>query len=192
VASLEQLLSDLTSGDDARAEAAVPALTVHGQPAIQALRELQTSPIADRRWWATRALSAFPQPEARHQLIEALSDHELDVRQCAALGLKHQPTDEAIEPLIVQLEEDDQLLTRLASDALAEIGASAVPRLSQISQHPNPKIRIQAVRALALMEEPEAVGPLFECIDDPSSMVTYWAEQGLDRLGIGMSFFNPS
>jgi HEAT repeat protein len=192
LASLEQLLADLTSGDDARAEAAVPALTVHGDSAIAALKELLGSPIADRRWWATRALVAFPQEEAHQSLLESIADPDPSVRQCAALGLKEHPLAAGIGPLIGQLDSQDLLLARLASDALAELGKAAVPELEMASRHPNPSIRIQAVRALALMEEPEAIGPLFKAIDDPSTMVTYWAELGLDRLGIGMAFFNPS
>lgn len=188
---MEQLLSDLTSGDDARAEAAVPALTVHKKEAIEALHSLLHSPIDDQRWWATRALSAFPQPKARELLTEALSDPDPSIRQCAALGLSKQPTEHAIQPLITQLEYEDQLLNRLAADALAAIGAAAIPDLSRAAKHPDARVRIQAVRAMALMEAPEAIGPLFKAIEDPSTMVTYWAEEGLDRLGIGMSFFNP-
>ena len=184
-------MADLTSGQDARAEAAVPALTVHGQSAAQALIELTNSPIADHRWWAIRALASFPQTEAGNQLIASLQDTDLSVRQCAALALKFQPTPSAIAPLIAQLDSKDQLLARLASDALAAVGAPAVAELSQAASHDDPRIRIQAVRALALMEEPEAIAPLFQSIDDPSSMVTYWAEEGLDRLGIGMAFFKP-
>lgn len=192
MASLEQLLADLTSGQDARAEAAVPALTVHGQSAVQALIELTTSPIADYRWWAVRALAVFPHQQASQQLVLALEDKDSSVRQAAALGLKIQPTTAATKALIGQLNSKDQLLARLASDALAAIGSEAVAALSQAADDENPRIRIQAVRALALMEEPEAIAPLFQSIDDPSSMVTYWAEEGLDRLGIGMAFFNPS
>ena len=192
MASLEQLLADLTSGDDARAEAAVPALTMHGSAGIDALHKLQSSPLTDYRWWATRALSAFPQPKAHHHLINALADQDNSVRQCAALGLKLRPLPEALEALIDQLGSQDQLLARLASDALSELGAMAVPSLENAAKHPDPNVRIQAVRAMALMEQPEAIGPMFNAIDDPSTMVTYWAELGLDRLGIGMVFFNPS
>lgn len=192
MASLEQLLADLTSGQDARAEAAVPALTVHGHSAVQRLIELSASPIADYRWWAIRALAAFPHAEAQDQMTASLTDNDSSVRQCAALALKFQPSPSATDQLIEQLASEDQLLARLASDALAAIGSAAVPQLSLAAKHEDPQIRIQAVRALALMEAPEAIAPLFKSIDDPSSMVNYWAEEGLDRLGIGMVFFNPS
>jgi hypothetical protein len=41
------------------------------------------------------------------------------------------------------------------------------------------------------MQEPETIAALFRAIDDPSSIVSHWAEQGLEDLDIGMVFFEP-
>jgi HEAT repeat protein len=191
MAALEQLLSDLRSGDEDRAEAAIPALKVHGPPAIQALLGLLQSPITDHRWWAARALAEFPTDAARSALIMALDDPQTEVRQCAALALQHNPSPDAITRLIGALHADDRLLARLAGDALSAVGADAVPALAAAAQHDDARVRIEAVRALADMRQGEAIGPLFKAIDDPSSVVQHWAEQGLDALGIGMSFFKP-
>lgn len=191
MASLEQLLADLTSGDEARAEAAVPALTVHGETAAQALRELLTAPQSEHRWWATRALAKFPQSAARSALLQSLSDPDDSVRQCAALSLQHNPTRRAISPLTETLASEDRLLARLAANALAAIGAPAVPALDAAARAEDPRVRIEAVRALAHIKHPDVIGPLFKSIDDPSTVVQHWAEQGLDRLGLGMTFFSP-
>lgn len=191
MAAIEQLLSDLKSGDEDRAEAAIPALQAHGRQAIQSLVQLLRSPIVDHRWWAARALAEFPTPNAHQALIQALDDPAAEVRQCAALALQHNPSPEATPKLIAALSAGDRLLARLAADALAAVGAEAVPALSEAAKHEDGRVRIEAVRALATMHEPEAIGPLFEAIDDPSGIVQYWAEEGLDALGIGMSFFNP-
>ncbi|MGA9531633.1 MAG: HEAT repeat domain-containing protein [Anaerolineales bacterium] len=191
MAALEQLLSDLKSGDEDRAEAAIPALDVHGPQTIQALQQLLQSPITDHRWWAARALAEFPIDDARSALIRALDDPAGEVRQCAALALQHNPSPNAITPLIGALDAEDRLFARLAGDALSAIGADAVPALAEAAQHAEGRVRIEAVRALADMRQAEAIGPLFKAIDDPSSMVQHWAEQGLDALGIGMSFFKP-
>lgn len=191
MAALEQLLADLKSGEEDRAEAAVPALGPHGPQAIEALQQLLQSPIVDHRWWAARALSEFPTDQARAALIQALDDPASEVRQCAALALQHNPSPDAIPSLVTSLDADDRLLARLAADALAAIGADAVPALAETAQRGNGRVRIEAVRALADMRQPEAIGPLFKAIDDPSSVVQHWAEQGLDALGIGMSFFKP-
>jgi len=191
MAPLEQLLSDLTSGDDARAEAAVPALTVHGPAVIKALLELLASPLEDHRWWSCRALAAFPQPQATAGLMQSLSDPKLAVRRCAALGLRQRPSPTAIEPLLSALAADDALLRRLAADALATVGPPAIPGLEHAANTGQPAVRIEAVRALAEMRHPDALSPLFRLIEDPSSMVQHWAEEGLERLGIGMAFFRP-
>jgi HEAT repeat protein len=192
MADLDQLLDDLSSADEDRAQAAIPALSVHGAAAIRALEKLLESPIADRRWWATYALSAFKaQPEAQKAVIRMLQDPDNAVRQCAALAMKHNPTPDGLAPLVQNLHSEDRLTARLAGDALAALGPAAVPQLADASQDPSPAVRIEAVRALAEMRHPDAIAPLFKCIDDPSSVVTHWAEEGLDRLGIGMMFFNP-
>ena len=41
------------------------------------------------------------------------------------------------------------------------------------------------------MKDPLAIGALFSVLGDPSSIVTYWAEKGLEDLGVGMVFFQP-
>ncbi len=192
MADVDQLLEDLSSEDEARAQAAIPALSVHGQPAVEALIRLLQSPIADRRWWATYALSAFKgNPTAQRALMMSLRDLDGAVQQCAALSLKHNPSSEAMPALARTLRSPDRLTARLAGDALAVLGAPAIPYLAEASQDSDPAVRIEAVRALAETRHPDAIAPLFKCIDDSSSLVTHWAEEGLDRLGIGMVFFSP-
>lgn len=191
MANVDQLIADLTSGDDARAQAAVPALTVHREDAIGALVEALDTPVADQRWWIVRALAEFDHPAARKALARALNDSDSSVQQCAALGLKRNPSAEAIPALIELLSAQDRLLARLAADALAAVGPEVVESLDHAARDSDPAVRIEAVRALAIMGHPDAIGPLFNSIDDPSTMVTHWAEEGLDRLGIGMAFFNP-
>lgn len=191
MADLDQLLADLTSGDDARAEAAVPALTVHGDKAVKALTQAADTPLSDRRWWIIRALAEFDQPDAQQVLLNGLKDPEAAVQHCAALALKQNPTPDAVLDLIGLLGSGDRLLARLASDALAAVGEEAVQPLDQAARDEDPAVRIEAVRALANMEHPDAIGPLFKSIDDPSTMVCHYAEEGLDRLGIGMAFFTP-
>lgn len=191
MADIEQLIADLTSGNDSRAQAAVPALTVRGEDAIGPLVEALDKPVADQRWWIVRALAEFDHPAAREALARALRDSDPSVQQCAALGLKHNPSTEAIPALVGHLSAEDRLLARLAADALAAVGPEAVAALDQAARDSDPAVRIEAVRALAIMGHPDAIGPLFKSIDDPSTMVTHWAEEGLDRLGIGMAFFSP-
>jgi len=107
------------------------------------------------------------------------------------MGLREHPTAGALPALISALQEKDRILSRLASDALAALGSSAIPELQKAIRSSDPAVRIQAVRALALMKEPGTIGALFSVLEDPSSLVTYWAEKGLEDLGVGMVFFEP-
>lgn len=186
---LAQLIEDLKSGDEQRALPSIANLKLHNKRAIKALRDLQQSSDPDHRWWAAYGLSGFDDRDARAGLIAALQDPAISVRQCAALGLRLNPTTKAIDGLVTALQSSNVLLSRLAGDALAAIGPKSIRALQPLTRSPNPHVRIQAVRALAHMDHPDAIGPLFACVQDPSSMVVYWVEEGLDRLGVGMSFF---
>jgi HEAT repeat protein len=101
------------------------------------------------------------------------------------------PTPSAIPALVNALQDPDRLVARFAADALVAIGVSAIPALSQSMQASDPAVRIEAMRALAAIESPNALHALFDALDDPSSLVCYWAEQGLERLGVGMVYFQP-
>ncbi|NOH04395.1 MAG: hypothetical protein HND47_21675 [Chloroflexi bacterium] len=57
---MNSLLAELTSGDDERAEKAIPALVDLGEAAVQPLLDLTRSGDADIRWWAIRALASSP------------------------------------------------------------------------------------------------------------------------------------
>lgn len=189
--SLEQLLARLFSGDDAVAEAAVPALARLGRAALDRLLPTLRSPDPDRRWWVTRCLADIDLPEARAALRGCLHDDAASIRQCAALGLRQSPTTEAIPDLSYALGSGDTLMMRLAADALAACGPGAIPALAKAAESPDPAVRIEAVRALSAMRDPAAIPALFQALEDPSSLVGHWAEQGLDRLGMEMLYFQP-
>ena len=61
MSTLDELLADLTSGDEMRAEGAVTGLVELGEEAFPVLRDLLNSSDADQRWWALRALAQSPQ-----------------------------------------------------------------------------------------------------------------------------------
>lgn len=191
MATLEQLLADLTSGDEDRAQAAVPPLAQQAEAALPSLLNLLTHPLADVRWWAARALATIHHVRSRAGLQRALSDPDAAVAQCAARALQDQPHPDSTEPLIVALASSDPLLSRLASAALAAIGSDAIPALAAAAKSPQSRIRMEATRALASVGHPQAIGPLFQGLDDPSQLVSHWAEEGLARLGVGMTFFPP-
>jgi HEAT repeat protein len=155
------------------------------------LREELESENPDRRWWATAALAQIDHEQAREALKKSLSDPDASVRQCAAFGLRRQPHQSALPDLVTALGASDRLLARLAADALVALGESALESLTKALRSDDPAVRIEAARALAQMEDPGAIPPLFAALDDPSQLVVHWAERGLEKLGVGMMFFKP-
>ena len=188
---LQYLISAIASGDDTLAEAAVGEIAARGVDAIPVLLGLLASPDADSRWWAVRTLAAISDPQIPSRLREALRDPDPAVRQCAALGLSQQPDREAIPDLITALNDADRLTARLAADALGAIGEDAVPALLDVMQNGLHLARLEAVRALAAIGDHRSISVLFEALDEDSALIEYWAQQGLERMGVGMTFFKP-
>jgi HEAT repeat protein len=188
---IQSLFEQITSGDDAQAEGALHALADYGEGVLPLLLEQLQSENVDQRWWATAALALIDHPIARRALIDSLDDADTSVRQCSAFGLRHHPNPEAIPPLIHALGDHDRLMARLAADALAALGEEAITPLTQAMRAPESTVRSEAARALSMMDDPSVIPPLFAALDDPSPLVVHWAEQGLTRLGVGMTFFEP-
>ncbi|MBV6395624.1 MAG: hypothetical protein HFACDABA_01202 [Anaerolineales bacterium] len=188
--ALESLLADLISGDDSRAEAACAALSQIGETLIPHLRDLLSSPDADSRWWATRALASLPHLDPA-LLIPSLADSSTEVRQCAALGLRDHPIEAAIRPLTQALNDADSLTAQLAAQALAAIGHPAVESLLDVLRSGPPSAKIHAARALAEITDVRAIRPMIESMSEDSAALQYWAERGLEKLGVNMIYVKP-
>lgn len=189
MSGVSQLIGELLSGEEERAEAAALALSRQGEAALPAVLPLFDSPEGETRWWATRVAAAIPGRRASAAVAGALEDDDPAVRQAAALGLRLQPAPEAAESLARHLDDPDPLTARLASDALAALGPAALPQLRLSAGSSHPAVRINAVRSLALMKRNESIPDLFAALEDSSTIVRYWAERGLEDLGVGMVFF---
>ena len=111
--------------------------------------------------------------------------------QCAALSLRENPSADAIPDLITLLDHKDRLLTRLAADALAAIGKAATLPLIQVVKEGRKTARLEAVRALAAIGDEDSIATLFSLLEEDSTLMQYWAEEGLEKMGIGMMFFDP-
>jgi HEAT repeat protein len=89
------------------------------------------------------------------------------------------------------LGDSDRLLAHLAADALAAIGPPAVPDLIKVMENGPHLARLEAVRALCAIGDPRAVPTLYKSFDQDSALIEYWAGEALEKMGIGMAFFNP-
>ena len=187
---MNDLFAELVSGDDERAENAIPAIVDLGVAAIPTLLDLSRSPDSDLRWWAIRALAASPHTQTL-ELIPFLSDSNPEVRAAAALALSHHPGDEALPALTQTLRDSDPLTAGLAANALVKIGKAAVPNLIAAAQDGEAGIRILALRALSELRDHRAIPVMMKCIQEESAVLQYWAQLGLERLGLDMVYIKP-
>ena len=191
MSNLDYLAGELASGDDERAETAALRLAKHGEAALYTIYPLLTDQNADTRWWAVRTLGEMSGESFTQLLIDALGDDDLSVRQCAALALQLHRESDAVPELIACMHDGDSLLTRLSANALVAIGAPAVPALLKMLEDRPSKARLEAARALALIGDERAIPALFNVFGEDSALLEFWADEGLDRMGIGMAFFKP-
>lgn len=204
MSSLQDLLGDLTSGSETRAETAVPSLIELGEDAIPALLDLTRSSDVDHRWWALRVLAQSPQAQAGW-LVPFLNDPAREVRQCAALGLAIKADESATEPLVQALRDEDSMVSSLAVNALVKIGKAAVPSLIEVvKRSPDgssvahrgegnapQSARIHALRALAEIRDHRAIPVMMKVMEEDSALLQHWAKEGLDRLGLDMVYMKP-
>jgi HEAT repeat protein len=143
------------------------------------------------RWWATRALAEIEHPAVAGLLKAALHDPDPAVRYCAALSARRQPADALVPGLVDLLSDADRFLAHLAADALIAAGKSAVSPLLEVMKVGPQAARLEAVRALAGIGDTSAIPALFAALGEDSALMEYWAGEGLERMGVGTSYFIP-
>ena len=190
VPELDDLMAELTSGDEALAEAVVKPLLALGEGAIPALLDLMKAEDADQRWWAIRTLSQSPHVKIEW-LLPSLSDPDVAVRQAVALGLCSLPGEAAIPSLIQALSDPDSLVSSLAMHALIVNGKAAVPALMEVPSDAQLAVRINVLRALAEIQDHQAIPMFMSALEEESALLQHWAEEGLNRLGLNMIYMKP-
>ena len=189
------LLKAIVSGEDERAELAVLALSAVGDDgAVSELIRRLPEASSDGRWWIARALAVLPRPQSAATLIELLNDPDSDVRACAALALGELHAlcgAETAGALIAHLADESAHVAEVCTVALCRIGAAAVPGLLRALQEGVPVERIRAAKALVPIESHEAIPALVHALDDENAIVTHYAEDALERMGVGMVLLQP-
>jgi len=196
---MDDFLDAIASGDDERAELAVPALAAMDQAQVttELAARLQAAG-SDGRWWIARTLAALPIPQSAATLIEMLNDPDSDVRACAALALGELHNElhamvgaEAADALAAHLADASAHVAEVCAVALARIGAVAVPTLLRALQDGVPVERIRAAKALVPIKSYEAIPELIHALDDEDAIVTHYAQDALERMGVGMVLLQP-
>jgi HEAT repeat protein len=121
------------------------------------------------------------------------------VRAATALAICNHPHESAVEALIKSLADEDSLTAGLAGNALVKIGGPSVPSLLQVMEarvEPGRNdaptgIRILALRALCDIRDQRAIPVMMKSLSDESAVLQYWAQEGLERLGLNMVYIKP-
>lgn len=190
MATLEKLFADLVSDNESCAEDATREIARLGGLAVPNLEVLIQSSVPDQRWWAIRTLAQMDAPPV-NLIINGLDDPSIEVREAAALALVGHPSPDAVPGLIRALNEPEELLSTLAMNALSEIGKPAIPELIEAYQIAQPKAKIKIMRALAEIHDHRAISLMLSATEDESAMLNYWANEGLERLGLNMVYLKP-
>jgi HEAT repeat protein len=185
------LIAELTSGSDTRAEAAALQLAAEGPQSLAILKELIAEANPEVRWWAARALAEVEDPGVTPLLVQALGDPSAEVQQCGALALSCRPDSQAIPDLIQCLAAPDRMLARLAGNALVVMDSTSVPDLIEVMGNGSQAARLEAARALSEIGDTRAIPVLFKALEEDSAVLEYWAAEGLENMGVGMTFFEP-
>lgn len=186
-----RLFAELRGGNERLSQAAVVQIAALGESVLSDLEEMLADSEEEGRWWAVRVLAEMDLPSSRDMIHSALDDEEESVRQCAVLALREHPQPETLSKLIEMLDTGETLTRRLVGDALIALGPQAVPSLLKTLESGSTRAQVEAARALAKIGDTRAVPALYRLLDADSALLSYWAEEGLERMGVGMVFFDP-
>lgn len=128
---------------------------------------------------------------ATSDLIEFVKDKDEETRAAAIYALRFRSTADAVSALIAALATPDSFLARTACDSLIHLNTVAVPQLIIALGSSNVQTRGLAARALAHIKDQSTIPALFKALDDESAMVQYWADEALERMGVGQIYFKP-
>ena len=189
--STEDLIEAILSGDDARAEWALPTIVAYGDIAVPALARQMAGAHADARWWIARTLADIPTSQSVSLLTQMIDDCDSDVRACAAMALGELHAAEGADALIAHLADESAHVAEVCTVALSRIGVAAVSALVRALQDGDSPTRSRAAKALAPIESHEAIPALIHALDDGNAIVTHYAEDALMRMGVGTVLLKP-
>ena len=128
---------------------------------------------------------------ATGDLIEFVNGSDDETRAAALYALRTRSTADAVTALITVLANPDTFLARTACDSLIHIGKVATSNLIEALKDQNIQTRGLAARALAHIKDQSSIPALFNALDDESMMVQYWADEALEKMGVGQIYFKP-
>jgi HEAT repeat protein len=127
---------------------------------------------------AVEAMGQVGSP-AVEMLLKLLRDWE--VRKCAILALGKIRDERVLDPLMLQLRNDE--FKDDAINALVELGEPALPRLIAALRDKDENVRKSAVLALGRIKNGDAIDPLIEMLGNPDWFTRLTAAAALESIG---------
>ncbi len=150
----------------------------------------QLAALSSRRSWkratAASRLGDMGSPTARPALRDALRDPERDVRAAAARSLGLVGDAESAGEIVEQLA-DGRLPRGLAAHALLQIGPAALPRLRELTGHPDEHVRAVVLKLLGHAGDSSDAARAEQALVDPAAGVRAAAAEALGRIGTAAS-----
>jgi len=181
---LSEALAALRSGDAERKEAGqrlrqmTPDKTRSKEVADALVRALGETRDAETRVSLIQALAAWYTPETLPVLLEGLRDENLFVRHKTVEALGTVRDEQVIRILAESL--GDANLSMLAAQALNAIGPVAEKTVLKYAEHPNPQLRLQAVRVLGQIGSEKSITTLTRIARTNDAMLR-WAVDDATR-----------
>ncbi len=139
----------------------------------------------NQRMEALEKLRQTGKVEILPQLVAALQDDDVGVRQVAAralTGIEVNDTD-VMAALVAALHDEDVWVCVYASTALGKAGPPAVPLLLNALQDEKATTRYFAVKALSIIRDADTVPALINLLDDGRPDVRWIAAEALGLIG---------
>ncbi|MCP2731985.1 HEAT repeat domain-containing protein, partial [Limnofasciculus baicalensis] len=177
---LQELPLDLNNKRSASSSASL------GQADCDIILKLAVEVLAagdfQERWEVAKIFPAIGET-AIAPLVEILEDEEADLEfrwfACRILGQFPQAT--AVMSLVKLLEiEEDEDLTEMAAQSLANLGSSAILPLSNLLA--KEESRLLAVKALSHIRHPDTIAPWLTVVNDPLPVIRATAIESLNSF----------
>jgi hypothetical protein len=115
-------------------------------------------------------------------LITALQNANTDIRENAARALGDIKGQQAVEPIIIAMNDDNKRVSNEAKKSLIKIGSPSVEPLIAALKDEKPNIRVMAAGALGDIKDQRAVEPLISVLNDEQAAIKAAAIESLGKI----------
>lgn len=137
-----------------------------GLYAVDPLIDVLADVNPDIRCGAVTILGQLGDTSAVNPLIKALRDDDSDVRYRAAGALASIKDLRAIEPLFHSMNDESNWVRRYVANALGSFGQNALDYLITAGKGPDKNVRLSAVKALGMIDDPQVFTMLKDALFD--------------------------